>query len=193
MQQPVEDDSLGTAAPQMSALCAKSLRGGCDMDLMTELLGEEPSVLEAQSTSFRQMRLVLNRYERCVRELFRPVGITALEHLVLTRLRDYSSTRLARLAERCDTSRQLMHQTVRRLAHQRLVELEVDEHHRELRVLLTERGRGVLDAADEALRHLRSNIVARFGVQQQAALRALLTDLERALGLWRNRPDLFDD
>jgi len=51
----------------------------------------------------------------------------------------------------------------------------------------------VLSEGDGAIASLHSGILGRFGVQHQAALTTLLSQVEAALRLWATSPDLFDD
>lgn len=146
-----------------------------------------------QSTRFRQMARVLQEYDRRVEAILRPIGLTRGEYEVLLITNEWSDIRQAKLAEECHFSRQRMHEVVGRLEQLKLVTISSDEKRREVRVMLAAEGTRLLCEANAALREFRQAMLERFGVRHQAALGALLDQLEVALRLWESRPHLFDD
>lgn len=182
-------------------MCEKGARGECVSELEKgEWFGDpEKLVVEReegavpQSTRFRQMARVLREYDRRVEAMLRPIGLTRGEYEALLITNEWSHIRQAKLAEECHFSRQRMHELVARLERLKLVTLSSDDKRREVRVMLTADGTRLLSEANTALREFRHAMLDRFGVRHQAALGALLDQLEVALRLWESRPHLFDD
>lgn len=146
-----------------------------------------------QSTRFRQMARVLREYDRRVETMLRPIGLTRAEYEVLLVINEWSHIRQAKLAEECHFSRQRMHELVVGLERLKLVTVSSDPKRREVRLLLAPDGARLLYEANAVLREFRQAMLERFGVRHQAALGALLDQLEVALRLWESRPHLFDD
>ena len=186
----------------MSGSCARTASGDgmSELEKAGEWYGEaEMRVVEReegtvpQSTRFRQMARVLREYDRRVEAMLRPIGLTRGEYEVLLITNEWSDIPQSKLAEECHFSRQRMHELVARLEQLKLVTLSSDPKRREVRVMLAGDGARLLSEANAALREFRNGMLDRFGVRHQAALGALLDQLEVALRLWESRPHLFDD
>lgn len=145
-----------------------------------------------QTTSFRQMARVLREYQRRVERIVEPVGLRREQYEAMVVIESWGDVRQAKLAEACLVSRQAIHELVSDLKRLGFVTTWSDPRRREVRVLLTEEGRQVQRRANAAMQEFRKDIIDRFGVRNQAALKTLLEQLGQVLFLWGHAPHLFE-
>lgn len=108
-------------------------------------------------------------------DIFRPIGLTALQYTALTVLERHPNLTTAQLARNSFVAAQSMADMVAALTGRGLTERHRDEaDHRRLVISLTASGQGLLDRYRDEVRALESQMVAGLTAAQVASLRRSL-------------------
>lgn len=143
-----------------------------------------------QQHVFALMALVERKYRKEMKAQLAMVRQTAREHELLSLINEGRFRTPGSLARASGVSRQLLHRVLRRLEADGLIQRWV--HGVETKVGLTRRGEEVLEETDEFVLAFRNSVLARFGLQQQEALKGLLLSLDSVLDAARRRPEYLE-
>jgi DNA-binding MarR family transcriptional regulator len=112
-----------------------------------------------------------------------PHGLTTPEYTALSVLNRRDGLSSAQLARRTLVTAQAMNQVVIRLETRRLIERTPDpEHARRQQIVLTARGKALLEASDRATAAIEAQMLAALSGPQVEALRKALEACVAALG-----------
>ena len=134
-----------------------------------------------------RLSYVLARLERAVRqsinERVRPYGVTALQYTTLSVLGARGGLSNAQLARRAYMTPQAMSEVIEALERKGLIERTPHPNHRRvLPAALTDEGRRVLAACDEAVAAFEETMTATLSDEERDGLRQALKACVRALG-----------
>jgi DNA-binding MarR family transcriptional regulator len=134
------------------------------------------------------------RYRSAIARHLAPIQLGAREYELLRHVRVGETSIPSQLARRCGVTRQFMHRLLNRLQQNGFVERWERDRGRgsDVAVTLTDEGREILDEAELRIACFRNGVLERFGAQQQAALRALLEELDATVELAERRPGKFE-
>lgn len=137
------------------------------------------------------MMYLVKQVELAVRsgldDIFRPIGLTALQYTALTVLERHPNLTTAQLARNSFVAAQSMADMVAALTDRGLTERHRDEaDHRRLVISLTATGQGLLDRYRHEVRALESRMLAGLTAAQVASLRRSLHTCH--LNLTESRP-----
>jgi len=108
-------------------------------------------------------------------DIFRPIGLTALQYTALTVLERHENMSSAQLARNSFVTAQSMADIVAALESRGLIERHRDDaDRRRLAVKLTAAGRGLLDRYRDEVQALEDNMLASLTEDEVTALRAAL-------------------
>jgi DNA-binding MarR family transcriptional regulator len=108
-------------------------------------------------------------------DIFRPIGLTALQYTALTVLERHENMSSAQLARHSFVTAQSMADMVTALEARELIERHRDPHdRRRLVVALTVQGRALLDRYRDEVRSLEQGMLAGLSDDEVTALRAAL-------------------
>ncbi|MCT9078498.1 MarR family winged helix-turn-helix transcriptional regulator [Streptomyces fulvoviolaceus] len=143
--------------------------------LDTQVTKAAPSLLYM----VKQVELVVRSH---LDELVRPSGITALQYTALTVLERHDGLSAAQLARDSFVTAQSIADLVRSLETRGLVRRERNpRNRRELLILLTEEGRGLLARHEEPVRELEERMVRDLTAHQAQQFRQALSKAWHAL------------
>lgn len=127
----------------------------------------------------KQVELVVRSH---LDELVKPSGITALQYTALTVLQRHDGLSAAQLARDSFVTAQSIADLVRSLEGRGLIRRERNPHNRrELRILLTDAGRELLDRHAGPVRELEERMVGQLTAHQTEQFRAALSTAWHAL------------
>ncbi|WP_416072240.1 MarR family winged helix-turn-helix transcriptional regulator [Streptomyces sp. ME18-1-4] len=127
----------------------------------------------------KQVELVVRSH---LDELVKPSGITALQYTALTVLERHDGLSAAQLARDSFVTAQSIADLVRSLEGRGLIRRERNpRNRRELLILLTEEGRGLLDRHAGSVRELEERMVRELTAHQEEQFRTALSKAWHAL------------
>ncbi|MDX2677963.1 MarR family transcriptional regulator [Streptomyces sp. NY05-11A] len=127
----------------------------------------------------KQVELVVRSH---LDELVKPSGITALQYTALTVLERHDGLSAAQLARDSFVTAQSIADLVRSLEGRGLIRRERNpRNRRELLILLTEEGRGLLERHAGPVRELEERMVRELTAHQEEQFRAALSKAWHAL------------
>jgi DNA-binding MarR family transcriptional regulator len=122
-------------------------------------------------------------------DIFRPIGLTALQYTALTVLERHDNMSSAQLARHSFVTAQSMADMVAALEARALIERNRDDaDRRRLVVALTGQGRALLDRYRDEVRELEEGMLAGLSEAEMAALRVILDRCHANLASRPGRP-----